>query len=940
VAVAAVLLVAAVAWLSTRRVPEGSVGVTGDGILAAGWRLSAPWAPLRVVPAQGPLEIRGIELRTRDGARLSIVVQGGYVLRSSLSPRLAGDIRQSGLEEALRAIASGVLAGVAQRQDTETLASDPALLEAPFRAALETAGVGVTKLAVGPEATDQGLARRRTEEARALARRPASRLLVIGLDGADWRLIGPWMDDGRLPNLARLAREGAHGNLRSFDPMFSPMLWTTVATGKTPDKHGIADFLVKDPNSDARHPITSDFRKVKALWNIFTDLGRDSGWIAWWATFPAEPCRGVIVSEMLAHSVVRGGPEDAASRPHLVYPKDYLATRQHLLVPVSGIRLEEVRRLFPISEAEFKAAQTKAPSETPKPDSKEPQDPATFTLKLLAATKTYVNIAEDMLRQGLPAVAVYLEGTDGIGHRFQHYLPPKMAMASEEEFLRFQNVIPRFWEVIDEDIGRLLRAAGPDTTLMILSDHGVAIGLDRPVDVPPYTTGQPAEWHRPWGILLLHGPGIRPGELPPSRLFDITPTLLYLMGLPLAEDMPGRMIREAFLPGVLAASPPTRIRSYELVGGTLARRESTALDAEAMSEMMANLQALGYVAAGTTKPASAGTEPTGDPPAGEADTQVYYHRNMATFHIKQRRFADAETELLEANRRKLFPKTFEMLAEVRAAQSRFSEAASALEEGWRELPDQMSPESLLWMAEMHLKAADLDRASSVLSRYGNRLQGAVRTAIEGRIEDARGNRAAAIRLYEQALRENPLLVHVALRLYSFYREDGTPERIEPVLQRGVAASPLADAYQNLLGKLALARGDENSAIDRFRAALQVEPENGEYLGNYALACARAGRSREARETVDWAFRCQPPEPEAWVALGMALDRLGEPDRALMAFEKARSTGSAGPEADIGKVLLLARAGRRQEALRALADARASFPSNPAWDDLAKRLGLQ
>ena len=103
-----------------------------------------------------------------------------------------------------------------------------------------------------------------------------------------------------LSNFARLMNGGAWGDLRSYDPMFSPLLWTTIATGKPPTQHGIADFLVRDPASGQRRPISSEFRKCKALWNIFGDLDRESGWTAWWASFPAEHIRGVMVTELLA----------------------------------------------------------------------------------------------------------------------------------------------------------------------------------------------------------------------------------------------------------------------------------------------------------------------------------------------------------------------------------------------------------------------------------------------------------------------------------------------------------------------------------------------------------------------------------------------------------------------------------------------------------------
>ena len=68
---------------------------------------------------------------------------------------------------------------------------------------------------------------------------PHAKVLLIGLDGAEWDRIDPLIAQGELPNLARLKRDGVHGPLESFEPILSPIIWTSIATGKTPEKHGI-----------------------------------------------------------------------------------------------------------------------------------------------------------------------------------------------------------------------------------------------------------------------------------------------------------------------------------------------------------------------------------------------------------------------------------------------------------------------------------------------------------------------------------------------------------------------------------------------------------------------------------------------------------------------------------------------------------------------------
>src|SRR6185436_212388 len=165
--------------------------------------------------------------------------------------------------------------------------------------------------------------------------------------------------------------------------------------------------------------------------------------------------------------------------------------------------------------------------------------------------------------------------------------------------------------------------------------------------------------------------------------------------------------------------PLNRIRSYELVGKPLARDRAVPLDAEATAEMMANLRALGYVGGGESAAPAATAQ--GAPVAeGDADTQVYYHRNLATNLIKQGDLKGAEAELLQANQRQPFPKTYAMLSEVRASQGRFAEAAAALREGYAAIPDQMNPHSVLWIVEMDLKAGNAAQAASDLRTYGPR----------------------------------------------------------------------------------------------------------------------------------------------------------------------------------------------------------------------------
>jgi predicted AlkP superfamily phosphohydrolase/phosphomutase len=87
----------------------------------------------------------------------------------------------------------------------------------------------------------------------------AGRVMVLALDGMDPETVDLLMSEGKLPNFAKLRQEGAYGRLRSSPPLLSPVIWTTVATGKTPDQHGIGHFTAVSPNGESL-PVTSGMR--------------------------------------------------------------------------------------------------------------------------------------------------------------------------------------------------------------------------------------------------------------------------------------------------------------------------------------------------------------------------------------------------------------------------------------------------------------------------------------------------------------------------------------------------------------------------------------------------------------------------------------------------------------------------------------------------------
>lgn len=104
-----------------------------------------------------------------------------------------------------------------------------------------------------------------------MKRKPsASKLLLIGWDAADWKVINPLLKKGYMPTLQKMMQQGSYGRLATLDPPLSPILWTSIATGKLPYKHGIHGFTESKPDGSGIQPITHLNRKTKAFWNILS----------------------------------------------------------------------------------------------------------------------------------------------------------------------------------------------------------------------------------------------------------------------------------------------------------------------------------------------------------------------------------------------------------------------------------------------------------------------------------------------------------------------------------------------------------------------------------------------------------------------------------------------------------------------------------------------
>ena len=402
------------------------------------------------------------------------------------------------------------------------------------------------------------------------------KVLLIGWDAADWKLIQPLVDTGLMPTTKRLMEGGVMADLLTLSPILSPVLWTTIATGKRPHKHGILGFTEAMPSGVGVRPITNLSRKTKAIWNILSQKNMTSNVVGWWPSNPAEPINGVMVSNLYQKAI---GPADKGwpLKAGTVHPPELATELAELRVHPEDITPEEIRLFVPEGQRIDQDKDSRLAS----------------VVKILAECASIQACAIHLMeRTTWDFMAVYFDGIDHFCHGFMRYHPPRLGWVSEEDYEIYKNVVAAGYVFHDLMLGHMLESAGEDTTVVVVSDHGFHPDHMRRKQLPNEPAG-PATEHREHGMFLIHGPGIRRDELIHGvSLLDVTPTVLSLFGLPVGEDMDGRALLEIYDKPVAADSIPSW---DEIAGDAGLHPDDMAPDVDDSEEAMEQLVALGYI---------------------------------------------------------------------------------------------------------------------------------------------------------------------------------------------------------------------------------------------------------------------------------------------------------------------------------------------------------
>jgi predicted AlkP superfamily phosphohydrolase/phosphomutase len=364
------------------------------------------------------------------------------------------------------------------------------------------------------------------------------RVIVLGVNGAEWDILKPLLVRGEMPNLARVIQHGVSGKLRTVSAPNCPKVYSIFATSAPSEENGITGFLVGGVVA------TSTMLRLPTFWSLLSNSGTTVGLANVPATFPVHPVNGYAISGMLTRgtncedgllcspklSEVHGG--DAVYPPALKseiemkvgdLPVDCarMPQERELLGHESAVVHDWLEQVSHIREQQMKLF-----------DYLLTNHPTDFTF--------LVQSCEDRVGHWLYPIQPYNVG----------YNPKIHALAVD--------AFPNQYRALDKVLGVILQHVDDNTTLFVISDHGIkplreiessAAHRDHAGTTPVVAKHDFEDGDDVPGIFIAMGPGIKKGVRVmalPMSVYDIAPTILGIYGLPATEQMKGRALTEIF----------------------------------------------------------------------------------------------------------------------------------------------------------------------------------------------------------------------------------------------------------------------------------------------------------------------------------------------------------------------------------------------------------
>ena len=392
----------------------------------------------------------------------------------------------------------------------------------------------------------------------------APRITMIAIDAGSLELVTTAAAEGRLPNFGRLLDAGAVMHLATLHPTSAEAVWAAVATGKLPQKNGVRSAGVYLPegggdpirllpdfcfaNGVVRFGLlteqghSSATVRTRTLWGILSGAGVTAGIVNWPLTYPASPVRGYVISDRYVQlSLTLSGLDD----PQLAYPP------------------ELVSDLLPVVQAASAGAPASASAGGTGIEIPERHRQAG------RLDRAYDSLAQALAvsRPAQVTITRY-QSLDPIGHYFLRYAAPsRFGNVTEDERRQYGSVLESHYRLMDDAIGRAIAALGPEDLLLVVSAYGMEpLGfgkrlLEQVIGDPELSGTHEAA---PDGFLMAYGaPVARSRLLGRASVVDVTPTILYFLGLPIGRDMDGFVRTDLFQPAFTAERPITFIPTYD-----------------------------------------------------------------------------------------------------------------------------------------------------------------------------------------------------------------------------------------------------------------------------------------------------------------------------------------------------------------------------------------
>jgi predicted AlkP superfamily phosphohydrolase/phosphomutase/tetratricopeptide (TPR) repeat protein len=624
-----------------------------------------------------------------------------------------------------------------------------------------------------------------------------NKLLLIGWDAADWKIIGPLMAKGHMPALQKMIKNGVYGNMSTMNPPYSPMLWTSVATGKTPDKHGVMGFIEVVPGEQKLRPVTAHSRKVKAVWNILHNQGLKSNLVGWWPSFPAEPINGVVVSDKFQR--VATDPKKIKKMiPRTIHPESMVKNLEDLRMFPWEVTKEHILPFMPNAA---------------KIDQSGSNNGIVPFSNILSQNVSLHNASTYLLRNTeWDFMAVYFDMIDHFCHGFMKYHPPKLKGVTQEKYDIYNDVVNGAYRFQDMMLGRVLELVDDDTTVIVMSDHGFESGNRRILEMPKVAAA-PALDHRQFGIFVASGPNIKKNEkIFGLGLIDVAPTILHHFDLPVGRDMDGKVNLDIFK----EAKTPKFIDSWENQEGDFGLLEKEqANEAFSDDETMEQLIELGYV-----------ERPDEDVAQSIINTKLDLKHNEARVYLGKKDFVTAKEKLIELtnskNAKNLTPYYIDLMT-VSIALKEYDEAERYLS-AFKKAKSEVNYNIYFVEADIYKGKGEYDKALKILENARKKRPNA---EIHYRI----GNLLLLSREYNKALASFELAIEIEPDKAKFHK--GIAEayfelkEYEEAAEHAFTSIELVKYYPGahfVLGKALEKLEDFDSAKIAYETAKRLQPK--------------------------------------------------------------------------------------------------------------------